>query len=230
MEGEVVLIIRLKNPFSEFFWDSLRGHICGLSSCPKTMPIIIGSDSGETSTKFFPIDAATCKGLAEQPITIRYSPSHGVEEFYRMYVEGIRQTIPAGETLLAIGAAITGEADYASGLMIDPTNMKGPGFKGFCFREKLATEFPRVPSFFINDANALAVAELVYGVGASLPVSSIKYGTAINLFRVSAPKLQRNLYRVFQSLIERICGCLCLRCSNLQRVKAKAEQPFSYLR
>ncbi len=67
-----------------------------------------------------------------------------------------------GRPLLAIGAACPGPLDYRAGRFINPPN--NPLWHGFGLRDWMATHLPRgVPNAMMNDANAAALAEWMWG-------------------------------------------------------------------
>jgi glucokinase len=74
---------------------------------------------------------------------------------------GHRGLAPLGsDCVLALGAACPGPLDYRAGRFINPPN--NPRWHGFALREWLAANFA-CPSAMMNDANAAAYAEWLWG-------------------------------------------------------------------
>lgn len=65
-----------------------------------------------------------------------------------------------GASVLALGAACPGPLDYRAGKFINPPN--NPSWHGFALRDWLAANFA-CPSAMMNDANAAAYAEWLWG-------------------------------------------------------------------
>jgi glucokinase len=66
----------------------------------------------------------------------------------------------ASRPLAAVGCACPGPLDYKAGRFINPPN--NPRWHGFGLRDWLASQFP-CPSAMMNDANAAALAEFLWG-------------------------------------------------------------------
>ena len=69
-------------------------------------------------------------------------------------------TLLGSERVLALGAACPGPLDYKGGRFINPPN--NPGWHGFALRDWLKNNFD-CPSAMMNDANAAAYAEWLWG-------------------------------------------------------------------
>ena len=105
----------------------------------------IANDRGATPQ----VMLETCKGVLE-----RLLRSVGVGG-------GDRGLTPLGsDRVLALGAACPGPLDYKGGKFINPPN--NPGWHGFGLREWLKQNFA-CPSAMMNDANAAAYAEWLWG-------------------------------------------------------------------
>ena len=75
--------------------------------------------------------------------------------------DGDRGLAPLGsDRVLALGAACPGPLDYKGGKFINPPN--NPGWHGFALRDWLKANFA-CPSAMMNDANAAAYAEWLWG-------------------------------------------------------------------
>lgn len=67
----------------------------------------------------------------------------------------------AGRQVLALGAACPGPLDYIEGKFLNPPN--NPRWHGFALRDWLKSNFPAFPTAMMNDANAAAYAEWLWG-------------------------------------------------------------------
>lgn len=72
------------------------------------------------------------------------------------------ERVGGGKRVLALGAACPGPLDYKGGRFINPPN--NPRWHGFALRDWLAKSFEH-PTAMMNDANAAALAEWIWGAG-----------------------------------------------------------------
>lgn len=75
-------------------------------------------------------------------------------------LDALRERVSPRAEIMALGAACPGPLDYKGGKFINPPN--NPGWHGFALRDWLAERFD-VPSAMMNDANAAALAEKLWG-------------------------------------------------------------------
>ena len=73
------------------------------------------------------------------------------------YNNGVRE-----DEVIGLSLAVPGPYDVSSGVFYNPPNL--PGWDKFCFREALEKNLS-IPIHIINDANAAALGEYVYGAG-----------------------------------------------------------------
>lgn len=125
------------------------------------MAVLISVDIGGTS-----IRATSYPLIGQEPVRhFKTSTTSPGETVYDRVCQSIRQVLPPGTEIKAIGVATAGPLDPRSGFIFDAPNI--PGWKDFPLGERLRHEF-NVPVVVENDANMAAFGEWKFGAGVGL--------------------------------------------------------------
>ena len=132
-------------------------------------PFFIGVDLGGTSIKCGVVDD-TGRPLLKGPVELPTEAEKGAEVALKNMVRATRMAAQQSglpwDDIAAIGLGSPGTMDIPGGLLLDPVNLRGPGWQNFPIRDRLAAELGK-PVTFQNDANAAAYGEYWAGVGRS---------------------------------------------------------------
>lgn len=121
--------------------------------------IIAGIDIGGTKI-------GVCLGRADGTVLssarLAVDPARSPEDLLGECKQQLARLLAAqpGARLAAVGSACPGPLDYAAGKFINPPN--NPRWHGFGLRDWLSANFP-CPTAMMNDANAAALAEWLWG-------------------------------------------------------------------
>lgn len=127
---------------------------------PLPHPLLLGLDIGGTKVSLSVGEAdGRVLASARVPMNPNADPAHLLNDCAKQLVALAAQHAP-GRPPAAIGAACPGPISYAEGRFLDPPNM--PRWHGFQIRKWLAEHFT-FPSAMMNDANAAALAEWLWG-------------------------------------------------------------------
>ena len=118
--------------------------------------MILTIDIGGTSVKLALMDRS---GRVVKSSEARYKA--GIMESVIAEAREFLENCDAGP--VGIGVSATGQIDTKTGTVIG-TNGSIPGYEGTCIKKELETVF-KVPVCVLNDANAAALGEYIYGAG-----------------------------------------------------------------
>jgi glucokinase len=146
-------------------------------------PFFVGVDLGGTNIKIGVVDDrgqplvlvdADGRPMADdggRPLVKLSVPTEvekGAEDATRRMGEGVIRAIRAagvdGSQVPRVGLGSPGTMDIPAGKLVDPVNLRGPGWKGFPIRDRLAAHCGK-PVAFANDAAAAAYGEYWVGAG-----------------------------------------------------------------
>jgi glucokinase len=132
-------------------------------------PFFAGVDLGGTSIKCGVVDDLG-RPLLQKAVDVDTEASRGVDVSLGNMAEGVRQAVrQAGLTfadIAAVGLGSPGTMDIPAGKLLEPVNLRGPGWQNCPIRDRLA-ELLGKKVVFQNDANAAAYGEYWAGVGNS---------------------------------------------------------------
>jgi glucokinase len=149
-------------------------------------PFFVGVDLGGTNIKIGVVDdrgralllfGADGRPMADddgRPLVKLSVPTEvekGAEDATRRMGEGVIRAISAagidGSQVPRVGLGSPGTMDIPAGKLVDPVNLRGPGWKGFPIRDRLSAHCEK-PVAFANDAAAAAYGEYWIGAGQDL--------------------------------------------------------------
>jgi glucokinase len=126
-------------------------------------PLCVGLDVGGTTMKAGVVDDA---GQLLSHVNVPTEAAKGQAHGLATMAETIRQAVAAAnlplDRIAAIGVATPGSMDLATGVILDPPNLKP--WRNVPVRQYIADTF-QLPTAFQNDANAAAFGESWVGVG-----------------------------------------------------------------
>ncbi len=132
-----------------------------------TPPFYVGIDLGGTLIKAGVVDDAG-KPLLEEPVAVLTEADRGAEISLENMARAAEQAVArAGvrwDDVAAVGLGSPGTMDIPAGKLLEPVNLRGPGWQNFPIRDRLAQRLGK-PVAFQNDANAAAYGEYWAGVG-----------------------------------------------------------------
>ncbi len=130
-------------------------------------PLYVGIDLGGTLIKAGLVDD-TGQPLLEEAVSVPTEAARGadiaLENMARAAEEAVRRAGVTWDDVRAVGLGSPGTMDIPAGMLLDPVNLKGPGWQNFPIRDRLAERLNKKVAFQ-NDANAAAYAEYWVGVG-----------------------------------------------------------------
>jgi glucokinase len=132
-------------------------------------PFYAGIDLGGTSIKCGVVDD-NGHPLLKRAIDVDTEAAKGADVSLRNMAAGVRQAIEqAGlkfDDIASVGLGSPGTMDIPAGMLLEPVNLRGPGWQNFPIRDRLS-ELIGKKVVFQNDANAAAYGEYWAGVGKS---------------------------------------------------------------
>jgi glucokinase len=130
-------------------------------------PFYVGIDLGGTSIKSGVVDN-TGRPLLDKAVDVDTEAAKGVDVSLRHMADAARQaTERSGLTwqdIAAVGLGSPGTMDIPAGMLLDPVNLRGPGWQDCPIRDRLSQLLGK-KVVFQNDANAAAYGEYWAGVG-----------------------------------------------------------------
>jgi len=130
-------------------------------------PFWVGVDLGGTSIKAGVLDD-TGRPLFEDAVEVETEAEKGAEVSLGNMAEAARRAIRQSgvpwQAVQGVGLGSPGTMDIPAGMLLDPVNLRGPGWKDFPIRDRLVAAIA-MPVTFQNDANAAAYGEYWAGVG-----------------------------------------------------------------
>jgi glucokinase len=134
-----------------------------------TGPFWVGIDLGGTSIKCGVVDDAGRPCLT-QTVDVATEADRGVAVSIQNMADAARSAVErsglAWDAIAGVGLGSPGTMDIPAGMLLDPVNLRGPGWKDCPIRDRLAAVLGK-PVAFQNDANAAAYGEYWAGVGRS---------------------------------------------------------------
>jgi glucokinase len=143
-------------------------------------PFFAGVDLGGTSIKCGVVDDRG-QPLLEDAVDVDTEAEKGVEVSLRNMADGVRRATELSglswNDIAAVGLGSPGTMDIPAGMLLEPVNLRGPGWQNCPIRDRLSDAIGK-KVIFQNDANAAAYGEYWAGVGKSAraagrPVSSM---------------------------------------------------------
>ena len=132
-------------------------------------PFFVGVDLGGTSIKCGVVDD-TGRPLLKKAVDVDTEAAKGVDVSLHNMAEGARRAVEQSglqwSAIAAVGLGSPGTMDIPAGMLLDPVNLRGPGWQDCPIRDRLAALVGK-PVAFQNDANAAAYGEYWAGVGQS---------------------------------------------------------------
>ncbi len=130
-------------------------------------PFYVGIDLGGTLIKAGVVDDDG-QPLQDEPVSVLTEADRGadvsLENMARAAEQAVVQAGLPWDDVAAVGLGSPGTMDIPAGKLLDPVNLKGPGWQNFPIRDRLAERLKK-PVAFQNDANAAAYGEYWAGVG-----------------------------------------------------------------
>lgn len=121
---------------------------------------VLGVDVGGTNTAYGYVDAAgRCLGSGSMPTDSHRPPADFFQRLHQ-HAEALLATLEPGHPLAGVGVAAA-SANYYTGAIERPTNLK---WERVDIVAELHRHYP-VPVAVTNDANAVALGELLFGAG-----------------------------------------------------------------
>ena len=146
-------------------------------------PFFVGVDLGGTNIKIGVVDdrgrpillvdaegrpMTDDEGRPLVKLSVPTEVEKGAEDATRRMGEGVIRAIQAagiaGSDVPRVGLGSPGTMDIPAGKLVDPVNLRGPGWKGFPIRDRLSGHCGK-PVAFTNDAAAAAYGEYWIGAG-----------------------------------------------------------------
>jgi glucokinase len=130
-------------------------------------PYFVGVDLGGTSIKCGVVDDAG-RALLKKAVDVDTEAAKGVDVSLNHMADAARQAVEqAGiswNDVPAVGLGSPGTMDIPAGMLLDPVNLRGPGWQNCPVRDRLSALLGK-PVVFQNDANAAAYGEFWVGAG-----------------------------------------------------------------
>ena len=138
-------------------------------------PFFVGVDLGGTNVKVGVVDnlGRTIRKIDDQGRPIRRlsiltETEKGAEDTTRRMGEAVKRAIQAAgidsSAVARVGLGSPGTMDIPAGMLVDPVNLRGEGWRGFPIRDRLSVHCGK-PVAFANDAAAAAYGEFWIGSG-----------------------------------------------------------------
>ncbi len=125
--------------------------------------LFVGLDVGGTTMKAGVVDdAGLLLGHVSVPTESKKGQQHGLATMATVIREAVKGSNLSMDRISAIGVATPGSLDLATGVMLNPPNLKP--WRNVPVREYIADTFG-LPTAFQNDANAAAYGEYWVGAG-----------------------------------------------------------------
>ncbi len=152
--------------------------------------IVLGADIGATSIS---IGSADLSGRLlvkyEEPWKVALGGGATLERVEQLFDQVLTSPALQGLALWGIGIGVPGPVEFATGRPISPPIM--PGWDGYPVRKQISQRF-QSPVWVDNDANVMALGELLAGAGmGESEMVFIKIGTGIGSGLVSGGRLHR---------------------------------------
>ncbi len=136
-------------------------------------PFFVGVDLGGTSIKCGVVDD-TGRPLLKKTVDVPTEAARGVDVSLNNMAAGARRAVELSgrqwDEVAAVGLGSPGTMDIPAGMLLDPVNLRGPGWQNCPIRDRLSALVGK-PVAFQNDGNAAAYGEFWAGVGASARAS-----------------------------------------------------------
>ncbi len=184
-------------------------------------PFFLGIDLGGTNVKCGVVDSEGTR-LLEKAVEVLTEAERGAEVTLRHEAarEAVQRCGLSWDQIDAIGLGSPGTMDLKAGILLEPVNLKGPGWLNYPICKRLNDELGK-PIAFQNDANAAAYGE--FWVGAGKEVESMvlfTLGTGIGCGIVVGGKILEGQHshgaecghivirmKLDESDEPRVCGC-----------------------
>jgi glucokinase len=150
---------------------------------------VIGADLGATKIELGLVDPQNRIRARQRIATDAHKGPRDVVERIAQSVAELKQALPAGEPLAALGICSPGPLDHQSGMLLDPPNL--PGLHHTPLRQ-LLIERLELPVALEHDAKAAALGEFHYGAGrAEESMVFIVVGTGVGAAIIKGGELYR---------------------------------------
>jgi glucokinase len=130
-------------------------------------PFYVGIDLGGTWIKAGVVDDEG-RRLLQEAVEVATEEEKGADVALENMVRAANLAVERcglrWADVVAVGLGSPGTMDIPAGMLLDPVNLKGPGWKNFPIRDRLSERLKR-PVVFQNDANAAAYGEYWVGAG-----------------------------------------------------------------
>jgi glucokinase len=130
-------------------------------------PFFVGVDLGGTSIKCGVVDD-TGRALLKKAVDVDTEASKGVDVSLKNMADGAHRAVELSgikwDEVAAVGLGSPGTMDIPAGMLLDPVNLRGPGWQNCPIRDRLSALLGK-PVVFQNDANAAAYGEFWVGAG-----------------------------------------------------------------
>jgi len=135
------------------------------SSRDFTPPFFVGLDLGGTNVKAGVVDdGGRVLSAVDRPTEADKGADAGLKNICAAAHAAVEAAALAWTDIAAVGLGSPGTMDIPAGLLLDPVNLRGPGWQNFPIRDRVAAELQK-PTAFQNDANAAAYGEFWAGAG-----------------------------------------------------------------
>jgi len=146
-----------------------------ISAASAQRPFFVGVDLGGTNVKVGVVDdlgrqvrMVDDQGNPTHRLSIPTRTEKGAEIATRRMGEAVKRAIQAASVdfsaVARVGLGSPGTMDIPAGMLVDPVNLRGEGWKGFGIRDRLSEHCGK-PVAFANDAAAAAYGEFWIGSG-----------------------------------------------------------------
>jgi glucokinase len=178
---------------------------------------VVGIDLGGTKTAFGLIGPDQRVWARRRMLTRADQGLEAVVERIAQGVTALREKVPAGETLTAVGICSPGPVDHRSGMLLDPPNLPALQNAPLC---RSLDERLSLPVTLEHDAKAAALGEYHYGAGrGERGMVYIVLGTGVGGAIVVNGQLYRGLRNsageIGHITLDRggdLCSCGCRGC------------------
>ena len=130
-------------------------------------PFFVGVDLGGTSIKCGVVDD-TGRALLKKAVDVDTEAAKGVDVSLKNMADGAHRAVEQSglkwDEVAGVGLGSPGTMDIPAGMLLDPVNLRGPGWKNCPIRDRLSALLSK-PVVFQNDANAAAYGEFWVGAG-----------------------------------------------------------------
>ena len=130
-------------------------------------PFFVGVDLGGTSIKCGVVDD-TGQPLLKKAVDVDTEAAQGVDVSLKNMADGARQAVEQSglkwDDIAGVGLGSPGTMDIPAGMLLEPVNLRGPGWQNCPIRDRLSALLGK-PVVFQNDANAAAYGEFWVGAG-----------------------------------------------------------------